>query len=271
MTARKNAGSDSAPALTPMLKIDRLSYLRDGRPILDELSLTYAPGRLHGLIGPNGSGKTTLLKNICRIYRPTSGRIFIAGRDCAILGRRQLSTMVTLVPQNPAVGFPILVRDLVTMGRYPHLKRFQPLGEEDRRIVNQALAATNTLPLKERPVTELSGGEAQLVMIARSLATGADLILLDEPTASLDIGNSLTVMEMLVKLKNEGKTIFTALHDLNQARCYCDTITIIKSGRLHFQGEAEAAFSPEKMREVFNVDCRPGGRQLEFTLADRGN
>jgi iron complex transport system ATP-binding protein len=249
-----------------MLTIEKLSFVRDGRPILKEISVAYEEGQLHGLIGPNGSGKTTLLKNICRVYQPTDGRVMIRGRDCRDIPRRRLSAMVALVPQNPKVGFPIRVCDLVLMGRYPHLKRFQPVSDNDRRIVDEALRATNTFSLRERSVTELSGGEVQLVMIARALATEAELILLDEPTASLDIGNSLAVMELLLKLKNEGKTILTALHDLNQARRFCDTITILKDGRLYFHGPAAQAFNPETMREVFEVGCTMQGRTLEFNL-----
>ncbi|NPA24205.1 MAG: ABC transporter ATP-binding protein [Deltaproteobacteria bacterium] len=249
-----------------MLSIENLAFVRDGHPILKDITVKYAAGRLHGLIGPNGSGKTTLLKNICRIYTPTSGRILLKNRDCRTIPRRRLSAQVALVPQNPRVGFPIRVYDLVTMGRYPHLKRFQPLSDNDRRVVEEALAATNTSALRERSVTELSGGEVQLVMIARALATEAELILLDEPTASLDIGNSLAVMDLLVKLKNQGKTILTALHDLNQARRFCDTVTILKAGRLYFHGPAAEAFRPETMREVFEVGCTMKGKTLEFSL-----
>jgi len=249
-----------------MLTIEKLTFIRDGHPILEDISLEYEAGRLHGLIGPNGSGKTTLLKNICRIYQPTSGRILLKGRDCRQLKRKELSALVALVPQNPKVGFPIRVYDLVMMGRYPHLKRFQPLSDNDRQIVEEALKATNTHTLRERSVTELSGGEVQLVMIARALATEAELILLDEPTASLDIGNSLAVMELLMRLKNEGKTLLAALHDLNQARRFCDTVTILKAGRLYCHGPAEEAFRPEAMREVFEVGCTMRGTNLEFTL-----
>jgi iron complex transport system ATP-binding protein len=249
-----------------MLSIERLAFVRDGHPILKGISVEYDAGQLHGLIGPNGSGKTTLLKNICRVYTPTAGRIMFHNRDCRTIPRRELSAQVALVPQNPKLGFPIRVWDLVMMGRYPHLKRFQPTGNRDRRIVEEALEATNTRGLRNRSVTELSGGEVQLVMIARALATEASLILLDEPTASLDIGNSLSVMELLVKLKNEGKTMLCALHDLNQARRFCDTITILKGGDLYFRGPAAEAFRPETMREVFEVGCTMQGKTLEFNL-----
>ena len=246
-----------------MLKIKHLSFSFGERNILDDISLNYASGLVHGLIGPNGSGKTTLLKNICRIYNPADGIIEISGCDCRNLSRRQLSALVSLVPQNPKVSFPITVYDLVKMGRYPHLKRFQALSEYDLEVIEQALRATNTRHLKERSVTELSGGEAQLVLIARALATEAVLILLDEPTASLDVGNSLAIMELLRELKKQAKTILVSVHDLNQARRFCDTLTILKEGRIYYFGPADEALSKASLEEVFRVTFAPV-EALEF-------
>ncbi len=236
-----------------MLRIKHLTFSFAERNILDDISLSYDSGLVHGLIGPNGSGKTTLLKNICRIYKPTAGSIEISGQECHELGRRQLSALVSLVPQNPKVSFPITVYDLVTMGRYPHLKRFQTLNEHDLEVIGSALRATNTEALKERSVNELSGGEAQLVLIARALATEASLILLDEPTASLDVGNSLAIMELLRELKKQSRTILVSVHDLNQARRFCDTLTILKEGKIYYFGPAEEALTKTSLEEVFRV------------------
>ena len=184
--------------------------------------------------------------------------------DCKTMARRHLSSLVSLVPQNPKVNFPISVYDLVLMGRYPHLKRFQALSNHDREVVERALQATNTAHLRERSLTELSGGEAQLVLIARALATEASLILLDEPTASLDIGNSLAIMELLLELKNQGKTILTSVHDLNQARRFCDTITILEDGKIYYYGPAEKAFTATALEEVFRVSIAKSSGSLEF-------
>ncbi|MBW1646027.1 MAG: ABC transporter ATP-binding protein [Deltaproteobacteria bacterium] len=247
-----------------MLTIDRLSFAFGRRQVLRDITVTYDAARLHGLIGPNGCGKTTLLKNICRLYPPRRGRLAINGRDCLAMNRRQLSALVSLVPQNPQINFPISVYDLVLMGRFPRLRRFQPLGSRDREIVEQALEATNTAHLRQRSVTEISGGEAQLVMIARALATEASIILLDEPTASLDICNTLAVMELLQSLKEQGKTILAAIHDLNQARRFCDTITILAGGGIYYHGPTAGAFSPEAMKEVFHVLPVKTANLLEF-------
>ncbi len=232
--------------------------------MLKDISASYEPGLIHGLIGPNGSGKTTLLKNICRILEPNKGRVDLFGQDCQALGRRHLSSLVSLVPQNPKVNFPITVYELVKMGRYPHLKRFQSTNENDLQVVERALLATNTDSLRERSVTELSGGEAQLVLIARALATEAQLILLDEPTASLDVGNSLAIMELLVELKKQGKTILTSVHDLNQARRFCDTITILKEGEIYYFGPTANAFTRAALEDVFRVTFAQINDVLEF-------
>ena len=247
-----------------MLEIKHLFFSFGGQQILRDITATYEAGRVHALVGPNGSGKTTLLKNICRIYCPQEGQIKLFGRDCKTMGRRRLSSLVSLVPQNPKVNFPISVYDLVMMGRYPHLKRFQALKNHDREVVERALQATNTAHLRERSLTELSGGEAQLVLIARALATEAALILLDEPTASLDIGNSLAIMELLLELKKQGKTILTSVHDLNLARRFCDTMTILQNGGIYYHGSAEKAFTRVALKEVFGVSLAESADLLEF-------
>ncbi len=247
-----------------MLEIKHLSFSFGGRPTLRDISVSYGVAKIHGLVGPNGSGKTTLLKNICRIYSPQEGQVKFLGRDCITMERRRLSSLVSLVPQNPKVNFPISVYDLVLMGRYPHLKRFQTLSNKDREVVERALQATNTSHLRERSLTEISGGEAQLVLIARALATEAALILLDEPTASLDIGNSLAIMELLLELKNQGKTILTSVHDLNQARRFCDTITILEDGEIYFYGPSDKAFTTAALEEVFRVGLAKTDDFLEF-------
>jgi len=247
-----------------MLTIKNLSFSFGSHVVLKDITVNYESGLIHGLIGPNGSGKTTLLKNICRIYEPLQGQVELCGQDCQQIERRRLSSLVSLVPQNPKVNFPITVFELVKMGRYPHLKRFQALTEKDQQVVERALLATNTDSLRSRSVTELSGGEAQLVLIARALATEAGLILLDEPTASLDVGNSLAVMELLLELKKQDKTILVSVHDLNQARRFCDTITILKNGKVYYFGATDQAFTEDALADVFRVTLAERNNTLEF-------
>ena len=238
-----------------MLKLDSVRYSIENKEILAGISGRFEAGRIHGIVGPNGSGKSTLLKNICRIWVPQGGRVLINNREIRDFSRRELSRTVTLVPQNTNVGFPVSVYDIVTMGRNPHLGRFQPLGRKDREIIGWALRQTQCEGLKDRIVNELSGGECQLTIIARALATEAPLILLDEPTSDLDIRHALTIMNLLVDLKRKGKTFLVSVHDLNLARRYCDTLTILCQGQVFFSGPPEAALSRENIKQVFDVEA----------------
>ncbi len=238
-----------------MLKLDGVRYSIDDKEILTGISLQFEPFKIHGIVGPNGSGKSTLLKNICRIWEPQDGKVLINDRDAKTFSRRELSRTVTLVPQNTNVGFPISVYDIVTMGRNPHLGRFQPMRRRDREIIDWAMQQTHSEGLKDRIVNELSGGECQLAVIARALATEAPLILLDEPTSDLDIKHALTIMDLLGDLKGKGKTIVVSVHDLNLARRYCDTVAIIYQGGLFFAGHPDEALSRENIKQVFDVEA----------------
>lgn len=239
-----------------MLVVDSIHFSLDGTKILDGISARFEPGRIHGIIGPNGSGKSTLLKNICRIWEPQSGSVMIQGTDYRAIPRRELSALVTLVPQNATIAFPISVFDIVSMGRNPHLGRFEGLRRKDREIIEQALRQTHIHDLKDRNINELSGGEGQLAIIARAIATEASLVLLDEPTSELDVKHTLEIVKILKQFKEQNKTILVTIHDLNLARRFCDTISILYNGRMFFSGTPEQAFSEENIRQVFQVHVR---------------
>ncbi|MBP1728340.1 MAG: transporter related protein [Deltaproteobacteria bacterium] len=239
-----------------MLDIENIHYSIDDKKILDGISACFEPRRIHGIIGPNGSGKSTLLKNICRIWEPQSGSIVINGKNYTEISRKELSKLVTLVPQNTTIGFPISVFDIVSMGRNPHLGRFEGLRHMDRDIIERALQQTNIFALKDRSINELSGGEGQLAIIARAIATEASLILLDEPTSELDVKHTLDIVKILSEFKEQDKTILVSIHDLNLARRFCDTISILSRGKLFYSGTPEDAFSEENIRQVFEVNVR---------------
>lgn len=239
-----------------MLDVDDIYFSIDGKKILDGVSARFEPGRIHGIIGPNGSGKSTLLKNICRIWEPRSGAIMINGRNTAEMSRKELSSLVTLVPQNTTIGFPVSVFDIVSMGRNPHLGRFEGLRQKDREIIERALQQTNIYALKDRNINELSGGEGQLAIIARAIATEAPVILLDEPTSELDVKHTLDIVRILQDFREQSKTILVTIHDLNLARRFCDTISILCNGRLFYSGTPQGAFSGENIKQVFQVNVR---------------
>lgn len=239
-----------------MLDVNNIHFSIDDKKILESITARFEPRMIHGIIGPNGSGKSTLLKNICRIWEPQSGSILIHGTDYTKIPRKELSTLVTLVPQNTTIGFPISVFDIVAMGRNPHLGRFAGMRQNDRDIIERALQQTNIYELKDRNINELSGGEGQLAIIARALATEASLILLDEPTSELDVKHTLEILKILQGFKEQGKTILVTIHDLNLARKFCDTISILSRGKLFYSGTPENAFAAEIIKQVFDVHIR---------------
>jgi iron complex transport system ATP-binding protein len=240
------------------VRIENLGFAIGSQQILEEITCSFATGQIHGIIGPNGAGKSTLLRNICRIWEPKQGQILIDDRDHRRIHRRSLSKQVTLVPQETRVEFSIRVSDFVAMGRHAHLKRLQWLGRKDEAIIDNALMITQTSQFRERLINELSGGECQLVSIARALATEAPIILLDEPTSALDIRHKLEIMKLLTALRDDGKTILMNMHDLDLARRFCDTITMLRSGRIFYHGSVCHAFSKENIQEVFDVHVEEG-------------
>jgi len=240
------------------VRIENLGFSIGSQKILKDISCEFETGRIHGIIGPNGAGKSTLLRNICRIWEPKEGKILIDDLDHRGIDRRSLSKKVTLVPQETRVEFSIRVSDFVAMGRHAHLKRLQWLGRTDEAIIDNALTITQTTEFRERLINELSGGECQLVSIARALATEAPIILLDEPTSALDIRHKLEIMKLLTSLRNDGKTILMNMHDLDLARRFSDTITMLRSGRIFYHGSVCHAFSKENIQEVFDVHVEEG-------------
>ena len=241
-----------------LVRIENLGFSIGSQTILQDISCEFANRRIHGIIGPNGAGKSTLLRNICRIWEPKEGKVLIDGRDNRRVDRRTLSKRVTFVPQDTRVEFSIRVHDFVAMGRHAHLKRLQWLSGKDEAIIQNALQITETSRFSERPVNELSGGECQLVNIARALTTEAPIILLDEPTSALDIRHKLEIMKLLTALRDDGKTIVMNLHDLDLARRFCDTITMLRAGRIFYHGSVCHAFSKENILEVFDVHVEEG-------------
>lgn len=216
-------------------------------------TLSLRPGRLTALVGPNGSGKTTLLRLLGGLWQPSEGSVFLGGRDLHTIPRREMARRVAFTPQDTHLSFAFTVRDVVAMGRHPHLGRFEREGERDHRAVEEAIGRADVTHLTGRLITELSGGERQRVLIARSLATEADTILLDEPTANLDIAHALDVLDLCRTLVEEGKSVALAIHDLNLAARYATEIVLVNEGRVVTAGAPEEVLSDSAIREVFGV------------------
>ena len=224
--------------------------------LVRDVSIEVAPGRLTAVVGPKGSGKSTLLRLrlLAGLWKPAEGRVTLDGEAIAGLRRRTLARRVRFVPQNPRIDVAFHVRDVVDMGRHPHLGRFDAPGPRDREAVEAAMARADISQLANRRVNELSGGEFQRVVIARSLATEAEVLVLDEPTASLDPDHALAMHELLSDLVAEGKAVALALHDLNAALRWADDAVLLEGGRLQACGPIGDVLTNEWLGPVFDVE-----------------
>lgn len=235
------------------LELGQAGIKLDGRWLVKDATLSLAPRSLTGLVGPNGSGKTTLLRLLGGLWSASAGRVMLDGEDINSYKRRDLARRIAFTPQDTHLGFAFTVRDVVGMGRHPHLGRFERESARDRAATHAAMVRADVLHLAERFVTELSGGERQRVVIARALATEAEALLLDEPVASLDIGHALNILELCRELAREGKTILVALHDLNLAARYAGDVVLMSQGQMLAAGASGEVLSDEAISRVFGV------------------
>ena len=223
--------------------------------ILDGIDFSASHGELLGVIGPNGSGKTTLLRTISRILKPKVGTILLEGRDVQGMKDKEFSRNFAAVPQDTTINFDFSALDIVLMGRNPHLGRLELEGEKDIEIARRCMELTNCWHLAERPITELSGGERQLVIIARALTQEPKVLLLDEPTSHLDINYQIEIMELLKRLTSEEKLIVVAvIHDLNLAAQYCDRLALLHKGKIVSLGTQAQVLTAENIKNTFGAD-----------------
>jgi iron complex transport system ATP-binding protein len=227
-----------------------------GQAGLRDVTVDVPRGHLVGILGPNGSGKTTLLRVLSGMLVPSGGVVRIDGRDVRRISRRELAQAIAVVPQETRLAFEYSVLEVVLMGRYPHLGPFELEGQDDLAVAREALAATGTLELEDRPFPTLSGGEKQRVIIASALAQAAGLMLLDEPTAALDPGFQIEIAALLRRLNRErGVTIAVATHDLNFAAGLCDRLVLLREGRVVAAGSTAEVLTRETVRALYDVDA----------------
>ncbi len=227
-----------------------------GQAGLHGVSLDVARGGLVGVLGPNGSGKTTFLRLLGGLLHAASGRISVDGRDLARMTRRDLARRIAIVPQETRLSFEYSVLEVVLMGRFPHLGPFELESPDDVAIAREALAATGTLSLADRPYQTLSGGEKQRVIIASALAQSAAIMLLDEPTASLDPGSQIEIASLLRRLNEQrGITMIVATHDLNFAASICRHLILLKAGRVLASGATAEVLTAGRVRELYDVEA----------------
>jgi iron complex transport system ATP-binding protein len=242
-----------------LLQADNVSFGYDapaGELVLDGVSFTAPRGAIVGLLGPNGSGKTTLLRLVDGMLTPRSGRVTIDGALVHGLTRRALARRVAVVPQETQAAFDFTALEIVLMGRYAHLGAFELEGPDDLRIAREAMAATGTSGLEHRAFATLSGGEKQRVVIAGALAQASDVLLLDEPTASLDLRYQLEIAGLLVGLNRQrGTTMVLSTHDLNLAAAVCGHLVLLKGGRVLASGPTDRVLTVEAVRALYGVEA----------------
>jgi iron complex transport system ATP-binding protein len=227
-----------------------------GVAVLDAISLSIEPGALVGILGPNGSGKTTLLRLLSGTRRAASGRVLVDGQPIDALTRRQVAQRIAVVPQETLLTFEYTVLEMVLMGRHPHLGLFELEGPRDLAIAREMLRATGTDHLEARRFGTLSGGERQRVVIAAALAQTAGVLLLDEPTASLDLAYQLEIAALLSSLNRERRiTIAVSTHDLNLAASVCRELVLLKNGRVLAQGPTERVLTAGNVRALYDVEA----------------
>ncbi|MGP5117712.1 ABC transporter ATP-binding protein [Corynebacterium casei] len=244
------------------LTANKTSFKISGRTLIHAVSVSVNPGEVLGIIGPNGAGKSTLIRLLAGFLKPSEGYIQHAGTSLHALTSRQRARRIAFVAQDTAVSTDLSARDLVLMGRYAYKPRFRQAGASDRVHAHNALAAVGMSHLAHRGVPTLSGGERQLVHIARAIAQDADTIILDEPTSALDIHHRLRVYQLITEQAHQGKAVAAVLHDLNDAARYCDRLAVIHDGRLIDLGTTDEVLTPSLLERVYRIDAlvQPGPR-----------
>jgi iron complex transport system ATP-binding protein len=238
-----------------MIELEDVSLGYNHRAILNNINLKAVPGKILGLIGPNGSGKSTLIKGMTRLVSIFSGHIFIAGQDIKTIKREELARLVATVPQNSALPEAFTAFEVVLMGRTPHLGLLRYEGEKDMAIAWEAMKVTKTELFAERRVGELSGGERQRLIIARALAQQPKAILLDEPTAHLDINHQVEILDLVKSLcLKQSLTVIAALHDLNLAAQYCDWLIMLNGGGIYTEGIPQDVLTSQNIKRVYGAE-----------------
>ena len=240
-----------------LFEIEKISFLYNGKKVIDDFSIMLETGRFYGVLGPNGSGKTTLIDLIINHRQPAEGQIRYKGEPLSGYTKKALSREIALVPQDFYINFPFTASEVVMMGRYPHMPRFSAPSDADIRIVLDIMEKTETLWFEHRYITQLSGGERQRVVFARALAQEAPVLVLDEATSSLDINHAISLMKMATRrVREDGKTVIAIMQDMNLAAAFCDYLIFLNNGKITAKGPVDEVLTREILQTVFGVESK---------------
>jgi len=250
-----------------VLRASGLGHRVPGRTLFTDLGLELRPGRITAVVGPNGAGKSTLLRLLAGLEAPQTGQVLLAQEDLRTLAPRLRARRLAYLPQRTTLAYDLRVRELVLLGRSPYLPAFGAPAATDHAAVDAALTRVGLLPLADRGARSLSGGELQRVMLARMLASEAAVLVLDEPTAALDIGHALAFLAHLRRLAADGAAVALALHDLDLARRFTDDAVLLGAGPA-LTGPVGHVLSARNLGPAFGVRVRELGEHLVFDPAD---
>jgi len=257
--------------MNEIFQLRALSFSYTKATVLQDIHLQLKRGMFYGLLGANGSGKSTLLEILSGGLKPSSGSVLFQAKEISRYSKQELATKIALVPQKFSMDFEYSVWEVVLMGRHPHIPRFSTPAENDHRAVERALTIMDIEYLRKRPVSGLSGGELQRVVMARALAQETEVLILDEATASLDIHHTIAIMRVIREMVNSnGLTVLAAIHDLNLAAAFCDNCIILQNGTVYTEESVNSVFTTDMLRTVFSVDATvnldndPGYPQIGF-------
>lgn len=246
-----------------MIRFEHVAYSYDKIPFIEDMNISFEKGRITAIIGPNGSGKSTVIKLLARLLNPSRGRIFLNGQDISSIRRKLFAREISVLLQSSHIP-DMTVEQAVRSGRYPYQSFLEPASHEDQLITEQAIAMADCNWFREKPMCQLSGGERQRVFLAMILAQDTPVILLDEPTAYLDINVSYDMMELIRELNEKmGKTVVMVLHDMNLALNYADQVILMDQGRIVSFNSAADQGLHERIGETFGVKIQSVSQEEE--------
>lgn len=249
-----------------ILEIKNISYSVGENKILKDISFRCQSGEIIGIIGPNGSGKTTLLKTINRINPITNGDILLNGKSIKEYDEKELARDISFMNQNTNIEFDFPCIDIVVLGRYPYLERFQEYSKKDIELAEKYMKLTNTYKFRDKSILQLSGGERQRVLFAKILTQESQVILLDEPTASLDMRYEEDLLKEVSKEKDKGKIIILVIHNLRTAIKYCSRLVLLSNGNIIKDGAVKEVITEKNLNNVFGIKTKVYYNEISKSL-----